>query len=221
MIVVTGAAGILGQAVVTGLCAAGHRVAAVDLASDIVDAGQTFSKSGVNLTQPEAVKTAFEALASEAGGLTGLVNIAGGFVWETVADGSLDSWDRMYAMNVQTSVNGCAAALPYLRKDGGAIVNIAANGAARADTGMAAYAASKSGVMRLTEALAKEELHNGVRVNAVMPSIIDTPANRSDMPDAEFSDWVSPKALANVIEFLLSDKAQAITGACLPVTGRV
>lgn len=220
MIVVTGAAGILGQAVVKGLSAAGHSVAAVDLASDISNAGQTLSKTGVNLTQPEAVRLAFEVLASEAGGLSGLVNVAGGFLWETLADGSLDSWDRMYAMNVQTAVNGCSAALPYLRDKGGSIVNIAANGAVRADTGMAAYAASKSGVMRLTEALAKEELHHGIRVNAVMPSIIDTPANRNDMPDAEFSDWVSPSALADVIEFLLSDKAQAITGVCLPVTGR-
>ncbi|MEH6757223.1 MAG: SDR family NAD(P)-dependent oxidoreductase [Parasphingorhabdus sp.] len=220
MIIVTGAAGILGQAVVKELSAAGYSVAAVDLASEIADAGQGLSKTGVDLTRADAVRTAFEAIVLEAGSLSGLVNVAGGFIWETIADGSLDSWDRMYAMNVQTAVNGCAAALPYLRKDGGAIVNIAANGAVRADTGMAAYAASKSGVMRLTEALAKEELHNGIRVNAVMPSIIDTPANRKDMPDAKFSDWVSTKSLADVIGFLLSDKANAVTGACLPVTGR-
>jgi NAD(P)-dependent dehydrogenase (short-subunit alcohol dehydrogenase family) len=98
---------------------------------------------------------------------------------------------------------------------------VAANAAIRAGAGMGAYTASKAGVMRLTESLAAEELDNFVRVNAVMPSIIDTPVNRSDMPDAEHDRWVTPAQIAAVIAFLLSPGAGAITGACIPVTGRV
>jgi NAD(P)-dependent dehydrogenase (short-subunit alcohol dehydrogenase family) len=112
------------------------------------------------------------------------------------------------------------AALPLFGA-GGSIVNIGAAGAVKAGMGMGAYAASKSGVAKLTESLAEELKDNGIRVNAVLPSIIDTPVNRADMPDAEYDRWVSPEALAKVIEFLLSDAATPITGALLPVTGRV
>ena len=108
-----------------------------------------------------------------------------------------------------------------LRASGGAIVNIGAAASIKAAMGMGAYAASKAGVARLTEALAEELKDAGVRVNAVLPSIIDTPANRKDMPDADFTRWVTPEALANVIAFLLSPEASAVTGALLPVTGRV
>jgi NAD(P)-dependent dehydrogenase (short-subunit alcohol dehydrogenase family) len=86
---------------------------------------------------------------------------------------------------------------------------------------MGAYAASKAGVLRFTEALAEELKDRGVTVNAVLPSIIDTPTNRADMPEADFNRWVTPQALSRVVAFLLSDDAAAITGACLPVTGRV
>jgi NAD(P)-dependent dehydrogenase (short-subunit alcohol dehydrogenase family) len=114
------------------------------------------------------------------------------------------------------------AALPHLRRRGsGRIVNIGANAATRAGAGMGAYTASKSGVARLTEALAEELKDDRITVNAILPSIIDTPPNRSDMPDADFDRWVKPDQLAGVIAFLLSDRASAITGALLPVVGRV
>jgi NAD(P)-dependent dehydrogenase (short-subunit alcohol dehydrogenase family) len=135
---------------------------------------------------------------------------------------------RCFGLNVarcdrelQTAFEASRLALPALRATGGAIVNVTASATVRADAGMGAYTAAKSAVSRLTEALAAEEMPNGLRVNAVMPSIIDTPSNRSDMPDADYSRWVSPKEVADVVVFLLSSAASGITGAVVPVVGRV
>jgi NAD(P)-dependent dehydrogenase (short-subunit alcohol dehydrogenase family) len=113
------------------------------------------------------------------------------------------------------------AALPLFRASGGAIVNVGAAAAQKAGLGMGAYAASKAGVARLTESLAEELKDKSVRVNAVLPSIIDTPVNRKEMPDAAFDRWVTPASLAEVIRFLLSAASRDITGALIPVTGRV
>jgi NAD(P)-dependent dehydrogenase (short-subunit alcohol dehydrogenase family) len=220
-IVITGAAGALGTAVSASLAAAGARVIALDLAE--IKSGGVFELAigGVDLTSPEAVQRAFATIGTRFATLDGLANIAGGFRWETVADGSVATWDRLYAMNLKSVVLACQAGLPLLRRPGGAIVNISAAASQRAEAGMGAYAASKAGVSRLTESLAAELKDSGVRVNAVLPSIIDTAANRASMPEADFTRWVTPDALADVIGFLLSDKARAITGALLPVTGRV
>jgi NAD(P)-dependent dehydrogenase (short-subunit alcohol dehydrogenase family) len=139
-----------------------------------------------------------------------------------LADGDIETWDRMYQMNLRTAVVTSQAALALLRASApSAIVNVGALAAAKAGVGMGAYAASKAGVARLTEALAEELKDAGVRVNAVLPSILDTPANRADMPDADATRWVRPEALAGVVAFLLSHDAEAVTGACIPVAGRV
>ncbi|WP_380871651.1 3-ketoacyl-ACP reductase [Sphingomonas sp. DBB INV C78] len=219
MIIVTGAAGILGQAVMRRLIADRHDVAALDLSPDIVDVGQKVSLTGMDLNDRDAVGHAVSDLAGTSG-VSGLVNVAGGFRWETVGDGAADTWDLLYRINLRSAVNAIHATLPPLRLSKGVVVNVAAQAALRAAAGMGAYAASKAGVMRLTESLAAEEMDNGVRVNAVLPSIIDTPANRADMPEADTDRWVTPAALANVIAFLVSDAANAVTGACIPVTGR-
>ena len=121
----------------------------------------------------------------------------------------------------RTVVAASMAALPHLPDGRGRIVNIGANSALKAGAGVGAYTASKAGVMRLTESLAEELKPRGITVNALLPSIIDTPPNRADMPDADFDRWVKPEQLAEVIVFLLSDAASAITGALIPVTGRV
>ena len=169
-----------------------------------------------------ACAAAYARVRVAAGGIDGVVNVAGGFAWEPIEGGALETWDRLYTMNVRTAVASCRAALPHLLARGaGRIVNVGALAAQKAGMGMAAYAASKSGVARLTESLAEELKDRGVTVNAVLPSIIDTPANRADMPDADASRWVAPDKLAAVIAFLLSDDASAVTGACVPVSGRV
>lgn len=218
--IVTGALGALGTAVVRALEAAGAKVAAID-AAPVPAGGNNLAYGGVDLSDSDAAGTAIARAISDMGGLDGLVNVAGTFRWESVADGDVATWDLLYRINVRTAVMASKAALPALEKSKGAIVNVSAAASAKAAAGMGAYTASKSGVSRLTEALADEMKDKGVRVNAVLPTIIDTPANRKDMPDADFSKWVSPDALADAILFLLSDKARAITGALLPVSGRV
>jgi NAD(P)-dependent dehydrogenase (short-subunit alcohol dehydrogenase family) len=226
VIAVTGGFGQLGLAVVRGALAAGARVAALDRAPVPADAkvlGTALALGGLDLAEPEVATRALNEVAAKFGGLDGLVNIAGTFRFETLGQGTVDTWDFLYRVNLRSAVSASQAALPHLTKRGGGrIVNIGAGAAAsRAGAGMGAYAASKAGVAKLTEALAEETKDLGITVNAVLPSIIDTPANRADMPRADFSRWVAPQAIAEVIVFLLSDGASAVTGSLVPVTGRV
>jgi NAD(P)-dependent dehydrogenase (short-subunit alcohol dehydrogenase family) len=175
---------------------------------------------GIDLTRDDAAREAMERVVKETGRLDGLINVAGGFRWEKLAGGTLETWDFMYKINLRTVAAACQAALPYLTQ-GGRIVNVGAMGAVKAATGMGAYAASKAGVAQLTEALAEELKERGITVNAILPSTLDTPKNRLDMPKADFTRWVAPAEAAEVIAFLLSDQARAVTGALIPVMGRV
>ncbi|ANI79724.1 SDR family NAD(P)-dependent oxidoreductase [Sphingobium sp. EP60837] len=220
-VIVTGAAGVLGRAVTKALEEAGHKVTGIDRAPDAGAVGAGAYLGNIDLTDPAAASAAIEKAIGASGPLGALVNVAGTFRWETIADGDIATWATMFDINLRTAVNAVRAALPSLRDGGGAVVSIGAASAIKAAAGMGAYAASKAGIAKLTEALAEEEKDNGVRVNAVLPSIIDTPANRADMASADFTRWVSPAQIASVIAFLLSDGASAITGACIPVTGRV
>jgi NAD(P)-dependent dehydrogenase (short-subunit alcohol dehydrogenase family) len=222
VIVITGALGALGQVVAETARKRGAQVAGVDHApSQVAATADRIELGGVDLSDAAAAKKAIDAAASHFGRLDVLVNIAGGFTFETVAEGDPKSWQRMYAMNVLTALNTCKAAIPHLAaSSAGRIINTGAMGALQAGAGMGPYAASKAGVHRLTEALAAEQ-KGKITVNAVLPSIIDTAANRSSMPKADFSKWVAPQELADVILFLASDAASAVTGALIPVAGRV
>ena len=221
VIVVTGAAGALGGVLAARLAAQGARVVGLDLAAFRSEANFELALGGIDLGAPDPIERAFAAIGERFGTLDGVANIAGGFAWEKIAGGSAATWERMFRTNVLSCLLVSQRSLALLRRPGGAIVNVSAAASQRGDTGMGAYTAAKAGVSRLTESLAAECKDAGVRVNAVMPSIIDTAANRRDMPDADFSRWVAPDALADAIAFLLSDAARAITGALLPVTGRV
>jgi NAD(P)-dependent dehydrogenase (short-subunit alcohol dehydrogenase family) len=222
-VAVTGGFGALGRAVAEVLTRQGACVALLDKAT--TPAGLPSCAAvlgGVDLTSIETTQAAMEQVAKTLGGLDGLVNVAGGFRWESIATGSVETWDAMHDMNLRTALLASQAALPYLLAAGkGRIVNVGALASMQAAMGMGAYAASKAGVSRLTEALAEELKDKGVTVNAVLPSILDTPANRADMADADFSRWVQPVQLAEVIAFLLQDAAAAVTGALIPVRGRV
>jgi NAD(P)-dependent dehydrogenase (short-subunit alcohol dehydrogenase family) len=217
--IVTGGAGALGTAVAKTLIAEGAKVMALDHA--VLPAEQP-GIGNVDLSDPAKAATAVDKAVSEMGGLFALVNIAGAFRYETLKDGDVKTWDLLYSVNLKTAVSASKAALPYLLKNrSGRIVNIGAGAAAKAAAGMGAYTASKAGVARLTEALSEEVKNDGITVNAVLPSTIDTAANRKDMPKADFAKWVKAEQIADLIVFLLSDKASAITGASIPISGRV
>ena len=225
VLVVTGSGGILGQAVAAVLRGYGATLALIDHAPAPVAAAAaatgTFHYGGIDLTLEDAARSVMERIAKDAGRLDGLINVAGGFRWEKLAGGTLESWDAMYRLNLRTAVVACQSALPFLlQAGGGRIVNVGAMGAVKAASGMGAYAASKAGVAKLTEALADELKDKGITVNAILPSTLDTPKNRLEMPDADFSRWVTPAEAAEVIAFLVSDAARAVTGALIPVVGR-
>ena len=221
VIAITGGHGVLGRAVVEAALADGLKVAIIDHAGGMPVPAGVLELGGVDLTDAAAAAKAIDAVASHFGRLDALLNIAGGFVWQTTEDPD-PAWDRMFALNLTTTLNASRAALPHLKgSDEGRIVNVGANGALRSAAGMGAYAASKSGVHRLTESLAEELKATSVTVNAVLPSILDTDQNRKDMPDADPAKWVQPSDLARVMLFLASPESRAITGALIPVTGRV
>ena len=222
VVVVTGASGALGSVVAEAALAQGARVAGVDYApTQLAATPSRIELGGVDLSDPAQAKTAIDAVAAHFGRLDALINIAGGFAFETVADGDPKTWQRMYALNVLTALNASRSAIPHLAaSSAGRIVNVGAMGALQAGAGMGPYAASKAGVHRLTETLAAE-FKGKITVNAVLPSTIDTPANRASMPKADFAKWVRPQELADVMLFLVSDAASAVTGALLPVSGRV
>lgn len=219
-VLVTGGLGALGRAVGAELTERGAQVLLLDRSP--APEGTSAVIGGVDLGDAAATAAAMQQAAQRLGGIDALVNIAGGFSWETLEGGSLETWDRMYTMNLRSAVQASQQALPWLKASPrGSVVNVGALASVKAAAGMGAYAASKSGVARFTEALAEECKEHGPRVNAVLPSILDTPANRASMPAADPTRWVAPAQLAAVIAFLISDDAAAVTGALLPVAGRV
>jgi NAD(P)-dependent dehydrogenase (short-subunit alcohol dehydrogenase family) len=222
IVVITGASGALGKVVAGAAVAKGARVAGIDHASSqTMDTPERIEIGGIDLSDAAQAKQAIDAAAAHFGKLDVLINIAGAFSLETVADGDSKTWQQLFAINVLTALNASRAAIPHLvASSAGRIINIGAMGAIHAGSGMGPYAASKAGVHRLTEALAAE-WKGKITVNAVLPSTIDTPANRASMPKADFAKWVTAEELANVILFLASDAASAVTGALLPVAGRV
>lgn len=216
---ITGGNGALGRAVATKALSLGANVVLLDIQFDsdnILDSADVEQYS-IDLTDLSACKALFDSIAP----LDGLFNIAGGFAMgPTVYEVSPEDWERMFKLNVTTAHNAIRSVVPHLlARGGGSIVNVGAQGALSGHARMGAYTSAKSVVMRITEALAEELKEKGINVNAVLPSVIDTPRNRADMPDADPSHWVSTDDLANVICFLASNEAKALNGVLLPVTG--
>jgi NAD(P)-dependent dehydrogenase (short-subunit alcohol dehydrogenase family) len=228
VVVVTGAYGSLGIAVAQAFADQGGKVALLGRAAlPPASLQQRFGAphllvGNVELTSLPSTSAAMDSVRQRLGRIDVLVNVAGGFRWQKLENGDIDTWDQMYSMNLKTALTASRAALPHLLANAPAsIVNVGAGVATKpAAAGMGAYAASKAGVQKLTESLADELKDRGVTVNAVLPGTIDTPQNRADMPDADVSRWVAASAIAEVITFLASSRASAVTGAAIPVFGR-
>ncbi len=227
VVAVTGAAGSLGRSVSARFAKEGARLLLLD--RDRVDAlrgelGAEHEARAVDLTSHEATLAAIARAAKDLGRIDVLCNIAGGFAMgPTVHEMPGSLWRQMFDINVTTMLNAVAAVVPVMLAGsrGGKIVNIGAFSAVSGKAQMAAYIAAKSTISRLTESMAAELRDSGINVNCVLPSIIDTPPNRASMPKADFSRWVAPAALADVIAFLASDGARAIHGASIPVVGLI
>ena len=203
VLVITGAFGVLGSAVARAAAGQGARLALIDFAQHGPAIDGALALGGVDLIDPARAAMAIDAAADHFGRIDALLNVAGGFTWQTLADGPADTWAALYRLNVLTAANASRAAIPHLKGSAaGRIVNVGANAALRAAAGMGAYAASKAGVHALTQSLAEELKGDNITVNAVLPSILDTAANRADMPEANPADWVSPDDLAAVMLFL-------------------
>jgi NAD(P)-dependent dehydrogenase (short-subunit alcohol dehydrogenase family) len=226
LIVVTGAAGALGRAVAADFIAHGAKLVLVDVDAGALESlysryGGDHLRVATDLVDPTTSAAALGKVFAEHGPAKALCNIAGGFdAGAPVHETKAGVWKRMQDLNVATLVNACSATVPgMIATRSGRIVNVAAASAVTGKPGMGAYCAAKSAVARLTESMALELRGHGINVNAVAPSIIDTPANRAAMPGVDPATWVSPKDLAAVIRFLASDDAVAIHGAVIPVVG--
>jgi NAD(P)-dependent dehydrogenase (short-subunit alcohol dehydrogenase family) len=151
-----------------------------------------------------------------------LVNTVGGFrAGKMLHETPLETWDFLLNLNARSVFIACRKVIPHMLNQGsGKIVNVAARPGLKGQAGMAAYSASKSAVIRLTESMAAELKDKGINVNCIIPGTIDTPQNREALPDADYSTWVAPESLADVILFLTSDAARDVHGAALPVHGR-
>jgi NAD(P)-dependent dehydrogenase (short-subunit alcohol dehydrogenase family) len=225
VIIVAGAAGNVGSSLAKLLASRGAVLAAVDTDKQRLEAvvGSLESSghaalSGYDLSDFTSSASLIAYVQSTYGRLDGVATTVGGFAMAKLADADLEQWDAMFTLNVQTTWNIYRAAVPALRQaGGGALVGIGSAAGLRGSAQMAAYSATKSAVLRLTESLADELRDDRIRVNAVLPTTIDTPQNREAMPEADTSRWVKPTEVAEAMAFLLSDAASGVTGALLPV----
>ena len=229
-VLITGGTGILGSAVTKAYLAQGDNVAVTYLFDNEVERFKEFNPElgedvtflYANVTEEAEVQKTVEAFVSQLGSLDVLINIVGGFVGGIpTVELEVDRWDFMMNLNLKSVFLCCKTAIPHMTAQAyGKIINVSARAGLKGEAGLSAYCVSKGGVRTLTEALAAEVMDSGVNVNAIMPSIMDTPMNREAMPDEEHDRWVAPADVAKVICFLTSDDAAVINGAAIPVYGR-
>ena len=227
VVVVTGGTGGLGQAVVAELLDAGAQVVVpwlVEREREGIEAALG-DRDGLTLVEANLLEGGAEAVvaaAKERGQLGALVNLVGGFAaGDRIHETEPAAFEKMLALNLTTALNASRAAIPeLLASGGGAIVCVGTKVAYSPFSGGAPYAISKSAVLALVRSLDVEYREDGIRANAIVPNIIDTPANRESMPDADHSKWVQPAEIARVIRFLCSEDSSPVTGAAIPVYGQ-
>jgi len=224
--IVAGGSGALGQSITLRFLRDGATVAVpwfvpeewAALESLAGDARPRLFGQKLDMADETAVTAFVAGVLRRSKRVDAMVNAVGGFAGGDLASTPLAEWRRLVDLNLTSAVVGCRAVLPSMRAAGrGRIVNVASRAVVPPLGGFIAYTVSKSAVIALTQALAQEERQHGITVNAVLPSTMDTPANRRAMPDADRSTWVSTEAVADVIAYLASDSAAAVSGACVAV----
>jgi NAD(P)-dependent dehydrogenase (short-subunit alcohol dehydrogenase family) len=207
VVVVTGAKGNLGGAVSSAFEREGASVVRLDIETNLLDQA--------------TVNAAVQQIIGSRKKIDVLCNIAGGFrMGRPVHETADEDWNFLFDVNVRTVLHTARAVVPHmLRAGGGKVINVGAFAAQKGAAGMGAYTASKAAVIRLTEAMAAELREKNINVNCVLPTVLDTPQNRADMPKADPKRWVALDDLARTILFLASEEARAIHGAALPVSG--
>src|SRR6266487_2047843 len=227
--IITGAVGNLGTATARLFQQSGAKTVLVvrlpdrvrEAFKDIADSPDHLLAGGVDLSDAASLGELIEQTLGKFGRVDALVNTVGGYRGgKPVHEADLADWDFLFNVNVRTTLLCCRAVIPQmLRQQRGKIINVASRDGLSGSAGYAAYSASKSAVLRLTEALADELKASNINVNCILPGVIDTPQNRSAVPNGDFSKWVEPAAIAEVILFLASDASRAVNGAALPVFG--
>jgi len=225
--IVAGGTGALGQSICLAFLSTGVTVCVPYAVPEETDAlrarlapaeAPRLDPAPCDVTDEAAVNRFVAGVLERHGRVDVLVNAVGGFAGGDLASTSVAEWNRMLTLNLNTAMLGCRAVLPAMTRAGrGRIVNIASRAVVPPAGGFIAYTVAKSAVITLTQALAQEVRAHGITVNAVLPSTMDTPANRRAMPDADRSSWVSTDAVALVVTFLASDAAEAVSGAAVPV----
>ena len=227
IVIVTGGAGVLGKAVVNWFSNRGAKVAVLDISDEVLagaypNPDQNHCYIGCDLTSRSGSAEAVAKVQRQFNIIDILCNIAGGFLMgDPVHETTDDTWNFLFDLNARSILNMAGPVVPAMLAKGGKIVNISARAGDAGAANMGAYTASKAAVTRLTESMAQELKDKKINVNCIMPSLIDTPRNRSDMPDADFDTWVKPEEIAELIGFLASAEASAIHGAAIPISGLV
>jgi NAD(P)-dependent dehydrogenase (short-subunit alcohol dehydrogenase family) len=227
--IVTGAAGNLGRAVLCRLALDGAYLVGVDRETDtlnqaLISAGgdSHLPLPGIDLLNSQSCEFMIERVITTYGRIDGVVHTVGGFAASGIDECSVEQFEHLFRLNVLTTVNVFkAAAHPMRQSNAGCMIALGAGLGVKTPSGLSAYGASKSAVHRIIESFAEELKTSGVRVNAILPSTLDTPLNRQSMPEANHSSWVSLDRLASLIAFVLSDTGRDITGALIPVNGRI
>jgi len=222
--IVTGGTGGLGSAVVARLLHDGWRVIVpwiVEHELSRVQEHEGLELVQADLFDPGAVESVV-SLAAGGGDLRGVVNLVGGFAMGgRVHDTPIEEFEKQFRLNLRPTYLMVAAAVPHLLSaGGGSIVCVGTRAALQPFSGAAGYISSKAAVIAFAQAVAAEYKNDGIRCNAILPSVIDTPANRESMPKADFDKWVKPAEIAGVIAHLLADDSRPISGAAVPVYGR-